>query len=201
MPEPPLTSPAAAAGGDAGDGARRPLAPARSANGCAGSRRSSPAAGAASSSPSSARWSPPRPSRRFRRCSRCCSTTASAERRSRSGRCRSRSIGLTAIRGLAGFLSQYGLAWAANRGTMQMRQAMFQRVLDAEPALFTPQHGEQPRQHPHLRGPERRDPARLLAAEPGRRLAPLPGAARLPGLAQLAADDVRRASCCRRSPT
>ncbi len=46
-------------------------------------------------------------------------------------------IGLTAIRGAAGFLSQYGLAWAANRGTMQMRQAMFQRVLDAEPALFS----------------------------------------------------------------
>jgi ATP-binding cassette, subfamily B, bacterial MsbA len=46
-------------------------------------------------------------------------------------------IGLTAIRGLAGFLSQYGLAWAANRGTMQMRQTMFQRVLDAEPALFS----------------------------------------------------------------
>jgi len=46
-------------------------------------------------------------------------------------------IGLTAIRGIAGFLSQYGLAWAANRGTMQMRQSMFQRVLDAEPALFS----------------------------------------------------------------
>ncbi len=46
-------------------------------------------------------------------------------------------VGLTAIRGLAGFLSQYGLAWAANRGTMALRQTMFQRVLDAEPALFT----------------------------------------------------------------
>jgi subfamily B ATP-binding cassette protein MsbA len=46
-------------------------------------------------------------------------------------------VGLTAIRGIAGFLSQYGLAWAANRGTMQMRQTMFQRVLDAEPALFS----------------------------------------------------------------
>jgi ATP-binding cassette, subfamily B, bacterial MsbA len=46
-------------------------------------------------------------------------------------------IGLTAIRGLAGFLSQYGLAWAANRGTMAMRQAMFGRILDAEPSLFT----------------------------------------------------------------
>ena len=45
-------------------------------------------------------------------------------------------IGLTAIRGLAGLVSQYGLAWAANRGTQSMRRAMFQRVLDAEPALF-----------------------------------------------------------------
>jgi subfamily B ATP-binding cassette protein MsbA len=45
-------------------------------------------------------------------------------------------IGLTALRGLAGFVSQYGLAWAANRGTQTMRRAMFQRVLDAEPLLF-----------------------------------------------------------------
>ena len=46
-------------------------------------------------------------------------------------------IGLTTIRGLAGFVSQYGLAWAANRGTQTMRRAMFRRVLDAEPTLFT----------------------------------------------------------------
>jgi subfamily B ATP-binding cassette protein MsbA len=46
-------------------------------------------------------------------------------------------IGLTLVRGLAGFVSQYGLAWAANRGTQAMRRAMFQRVLDAEPTLFT----------------------------------------------------------------
>ena len=46
-------------------------------------------------------------------------------------------VGLTVVRGLAGFVSQYGLAWAANRGTQQMRRAMFQRVLDAEPLLFT----------------------------------------------------------------
>ena len=45
-------------------------------------------------------------------------------------------IGLTTIRGLAGFISQYGLAWAANRGTQTMRRAMFRRVLDAEPTLF-----------------------------------------------------------------
>ncbi len=46
-------------------------------------------------------------------------------------------VSLTAIRGLAGFVSQYGLAWAANRGTQAMRRSMFQRVLDAEPLLFT----------------------------------------------------------------
>ncbi|HSC65220.1 MAG TPA: lipid A export permease/ATP-binding protein MsbA [Caldimonas sp.] len=46
-------------------------------------------------------------------------------------------VGLTLIRGAAGFISQYGLAWAANRGTQTMRRAMFQRVLDAEPLLFT----------------------------------------------------------------
>ena len=46
-------------------------------------------------------------------------------------------VGLTMVRGLAGWASQYGLAWAANRGTQTMRRSMFQRVLDAEPLLFT----------------------------------------------------------------
>jgi ABC-type multidrug transport system, ATPase and permease components len=46
-------------------------------------------------------------------------------------------VGLTAIRGLAGLVSQYGLAWSANRGTQAMRRAMFQRILDAQPSLFT----------------------------------------------------------------
>ncbi len=46
-------------------------------------------------------------------------------------------IGLTLVRGLAGFVAQYGLSWAANRGVMDMRTAMFSRLLDAEPALFT----------------------------------------------------------------
>ena len=45
-------------------------------------------------------------------------------------------IGLFALRGLAGFASQYGLAWAANRGMLTMRRAMFARLLDAQPALF-----------------------------------------------------------------
>lgn len=45
-------------------------------------------------------------------------------------------IGLFTIRGAAGFVAQYGLAWASNRGIQGMRQAMFARLLDAQPALF-----------------------------------------------------------------
>src|SRR5450432_1066154 len=46
-------------------------------------------------------------------------------------------VGLTVVRGGAGFVAQYGMSWAANRGVMEMRAAMFGRLLDAEPALFT----------------------------------------------------------------
>jgi len=46
-------------------------------------------------------------------------------------------IGLFALRGFAGFIAQYGLAWAANRGMLNLRRAMFARLLDAEPALFS----------------------------------------------------------------
>jgi subfamily B ATP-binding cassette protein MsbA len=46
-------------------------------------------------------------------------------------------IGLFAIRGLAVFLSQYAVAWAAYRGTQAMRQALFRRVMEAHPDLFT----------------------------------------------------------------
>jgi subfamily B ATP-binding cassette protein MsbA len=46
-------------------------------------------------------------------------------------------VGLTAVRGLAGFAAQYGMSWAANKGVLEMRTTMFERVLDAEPALFT----------------------------------------------------------------
>ena len=45
-------------------------------------------------------------------------------------------IGLTFVRGLAGFVAQYGMSWAANRGVLELRSAMFARLLDAEPALF-----------------------------------------------------------------
>ena len=48
-------------------------------------------------------------------------------------------IGLFATRGLAGFVAQYGLSWAASRGMLLMRRAMFERVLNAQPALFTQQ--------------------------------------------------------------
>jgi subfamily B ATP-binding cassette protein MsbA len=46
-------------------------------------------------------------------------------------------VGLTFIRGLAGFVAQYGMSWAANRGVLELRGAMFARLLDAEPALFS----------------------------------------------------------------
>lgn len=48
-------------------------------------------------------------------------------------------IGLFALRGLAGFVAQYGLSWAANRGMVELRRAMFARLLDAQPALFRTQ--------------------------------------------------------------
>lgn len=48
-------------------------------------------------------------------------------------------IGLFALRGLAGFIAQYGLSWAANRGMVELRREMFARLLDARPALFTTQ--------------------------------------------------------------
>ena len=46
-------------------------------------------------------------------------------------------IGLYLLRGLAAFLAQYALAWAANRGVLALRGVMFARLLDAAPALFT----------------------------------------------------------------
>jgi subfamily B ATP-binding cassette protein MsbA len=46
-------------------------------------------------------------------------------------------IGLTFVRGLAGFVAQYGMSWAATRGVLELRTAMFSRLLDAEPGLFS----------------------------------------------------------------
>ena len=48
-------------------------------------------------------------------------------------------IGLFTVRSLAGFVTQYGLAWAANRAVLQLRQRMFDRLLASAPALFTQQ--------------------------------------------------------------
>ena len=46
-------------------------------------------------------------------------------------------VALFAVRGVAGFVAQYGLTWAANKGVQQMRQAMFEHLMRAEPALFS----------------------------------------------------------------
>jgi len=46
-------------------------------------------------------------------------------------------IGLFGLRGFAGFIAQYGLAWAANRGMVELRSALFARLMNAEPALFS----------------------------------------------------------------
>ena len=46
-------------------------------------------------------------------------------------------IGLFTVRGLAGFVADYGLAWSANHGMLTMRKQMFARLLDAQPELFT----------------------------------------------------------------
>lgn len=48
-------------------------------------------------------------------------------------------IGLFALRSVASFMGQYGLAWATNRGVLVMRGTMFDRLLDARPTLFTHQ--------------------------------------------------------------
>jgi len=48
-------------------------------------------------------------------------------------------VGLFTLRSAAGFLSQYGLAWAAQRAVLLLREAMFARLLRAQPALFAQQ--------------------------------------------------------------
>ncbi len=45
-------------------------------------------------------------------------------------------VGLFAVRGLAGFVAQYTLSWAAQRGIAQLRQAMFARLLASSAELF-----------------------------------------------------------------
>jgi ATP-binding cassette, subfamily B, bacterial MsbA len=45
-------------------------------------------------------------------------------------------IGLFALRSLSGFLSQYGLAWAANRAVMLLREQMFERLMACAPTML-----------------------------------------------------------------
>jgi subfamily B ATP-binding cassette protein MsbA len=46
-------------------------------------------------------------------------------------------VGIFALRGAAGFLAQYALSWAAHRGVQDLRHALFQRILTAQPAMFS----------------------------------------------------------------
>ena len=46
-------------------------------------------------------------------------------------------IGVFIVRGAATFISQYALAWTANQGVLNLRSAMFARLLSAHPELFT----------------------------------------------------------------
>ena len=52
-------------------------------------------------------------------------------------------VGLFGLRGAAGFVAQVALSWAAHRGLQDMRQQLFERMLDAQPALFTRQSASQ----------------------------------------------------------
>ena len=46
-------------------------------------------------------------------------------------------IGVFVLRGAATFASQYALAWTANQGVLNLRSAMFGRLMGAHPELFT----------------------------------------------------------------
>ena len=52
-------------------------------------------------------------------------------------------IGLFALRGVAGFVAQFGLSWAAQRAVMAMQRDMFEHLLAAPAALFTRQSASQ----------------------------------------------------------
>ncbi len=45
-------------------------------------------------------------------------------------------VGIFALRGVAGFVAQYALSWAAHRGVQDLREALFARILSAQPAMF-----------------------------------------------------------------
>jgi subfamily B ATP-binding cassette protein MsbA len=46
-------------------------------------------------------------------------------------------VGLFALRGAAGWVAQYALTWSSNRGVDEMRRAMFDHLMAAQPQLFT----------------------------------------------------------------
>ncbi|CAN5485837.1 lipid A export permease/ATP-binding protein MsbA [soil metagenome] len=46
-------------------------------------------------------------------------------------------VALFIVRGAAGFVVDYTMAWASNRATLRLRSQLFARLLDAEPQLFT----------------------------------------------------------------
>ncbi|HTP72976.1 MAG TPA: lipid A export permease/ATP-binding protein MsbA [Burkholderiaceae bacterium] len=46
-------------------------------------------------------------------------------------------IGLFTLRGVAGFIAQYALTWAANQASQTLRLRLFDHLLRAEPSLFT----------------------------------------------------------------
>jgi ATP-binding cassette, subfamily B, bacterial MsbA len=48
-------------------------------------------------------------------------------------------IVLFTVRGVAGFVGQYALAWTAHRAVLNLRRAMFDHLMRADPALFTRQ--------------------------------------------------------------
>ncbi len=45
-------------------------------------------------------------------------------------------VGIFAMRGVSGFVAQYALSWAALRGVQDLREALFQRILTGQPAMF-----------------------------------------------------------------
>lgn len=52
-------------------------------------------------------------------------------------------VGLFAVRGLAGFVANVALAWAANRGVQALRDAMFAHLMRVQPALYARQSASQ----------------------------------------------------------
>ena len=52
-------------------------------------------------------------------------------------------VGLFALRGFAGFVAQYGLAWAAQRAVLALRNDLFAHLLASPSGLFTRQSASQ----------------------------------------------------------